>query len=157
MGTRQTLAMRRQKVFYDWHPNFFLFTAADFTLWMIYLSGFALHSVHLPWGFLSYQYFSSTLYESFSLLQPLHEVWNASFNSYASRYEINGLANHSFQRKGFIPPQTSATIQSSSTPSNDATHSHEQSGLCQPQELSFYSSPISICRTNAWVQLFYKQ
>jgi hypothetical protein len=67
-------AMRRQKVFYDWHPNFFLFTAADFTLWMPYLSGFALHWVHLPWGFLSYQYFSSTLYELFSLLWPLHEV-----------------------------------------------------------------------------------
>lgn len=153
----QTSPWEDKRSFMIGTPIFFLFTAADFTLWMIYLSGFALHSVHLPWGFLSYQYFSSTLYESFSLLRPLHEVWNASFNSYASRYEMNGLANHSFQRKGFIPPQTSATIQSSSTPSNDATHSHEQSGLCQPQELSFYSSPISICRTNAWVQLFYKQ
>jgi hypothetical protein len=111
----------------------------------------------LPWGFLSYQYFSSTLYESFSLLWPLHEVWNASFNSYASRYEMNGLANHSFQLKGFYPPQTSATIHSSSTPSNDATHSHEQSGFASHKNSCSTSSPISICRTNAWVQLFYKQ
>jgi hypothetical protein len=102
----QDYAMRRQKVFYDWHPIFFPFHCSLLHCGQ-YPSGFAANGYTSLGGFWA-SYTFPPLITSYFAFRGCYEIWNATIFSYTALFEVRvEWSSQPFNsaKRVIVPPQ----------------------------------------------------